>query len=134
MMTYYLRERSGLPSACVALEVSENAVVYAIAAWNEKADKDNFERGRSRVIAEGRVRWALGLQGNRFYTHTKEAPVRKRLVGAVIPAGEKAFRRVLADIVATKDYPQRVRDGARRALAALEARDAQEPGPQHHEL
>lgn len=135
-MTYYLRERNGLPSACVALEKLEVAVVYAIAAWNSKLDKDGFQRGHSREIAVGRVQKALNgpinVMGELYSTDktkyddegnvVEKHPARQ--VGAIIPpVGEKEFRHVLEHIAATGAYPQRARNGAKRELAFLEWRD-----------
>ena len=121
MMTYYLREKSGLPSACVALEVKGNALIYAFASWNSKADAKKFDKKYGRELAQRRV----SLERVEVTPAGVLLNKKNRQVGCILEAGDKPFRRVLADIVMRHHtYPQRVRDAAKRTLARLNAKDA----------
>ena len=120
MMTYYLREKNGLPSACVALEVRDNALIYAFASWNSKADAKKFNKHYGRELAQRRV-CLERIEATPLGTLLSK---KKKPVGAILNAGDRPFRQVLSDIVMQHSYPQRVRDAAKRTLKRLAAKDA----------
>lgn len=123
MMTYYLREKNGLPSACLAIESQGNQrLVYAIAAWNAKLDVDAFDRRKSRMIAMGRVN-AINPD---IEVNTHLCEKRGSFIGGVLPHTERPFETVLKHIVAAATFPQRVRDAAKRTLRAIKLKALQQ--------
>ena len=112
MMTYYLRNEKGFPEACIALEGDERGYIYAVAAWNSVADKDNYARERSRAIAIGRLKAGTIVKRN------------GTLVGGELDPGPRVLRRALQAIINNSHFAQRVRNNAKLALARLKAKDA----------
>lgn len=128
MMTYYLRDERGFPGACLAMDVQNGNLVFAVAAWNSKRDPEAFSRHMSREIAAERLK-TITVKGSKLReedgvwiarAHGKEGAI----IGMQIakPQG-KMLRAVLKTIAGAAGFPQRVRDGARHQLALLQHRD-----------